>query len=119
MVYALAVLVVAGLIFFATANDGAVAHTFLRGEFVSPAWADVAKAFWVNVRVAVGAEILVLVLGLVVAVMRLLRSRVPPAAPCGPWRSPTWTCSVPSRASSCSTWGGHPPGPLCRPAHPT
>ena len=72
MGYALAVLVVAGLIFFATANDGAVAHTFLRGEFISLAWADVAKAFWVNVRVAVGAEILVLVLGLVVAVMRML-----------------------------------------------
>ena len=72
MGYALAVLVVAGLIFFATANEGAVAHTFLRGEFISLAWADVAKAFWVNVRVAVGAEILVLVLGLVVAVMRML-----------------------------------------------
>ena len=38
-----------------------MAHTFLRGEFISLAWADVAKAFWVNVRVAVGAEILVLV----------------------------------------------------------
>ena len=72
MGYALAVVVVAGLIFFATANSGAVAHTFLRGEFISLAWADVAKAFWVNVRVAVGAEILVLVLGLVVAVMRML-----------------------------------------------
>ena len=72
MGYALAVVVVAGLIFFATANAGAVAHTFLRGEFISLAWADVAKAFWVNVRVAVGAEILVLVLGLVVAVMRML-----------------------------------------------
>jgi polar amino acid transport system permease protein len=72
MGYALAVLVIAGLIFFATANAGAVAHTFLRGEFIALAWADVAKAFWVNVRVAVGAEILVLVLGLVVAIMRML-----------------------------------------------
>ena len=72
MGYALAVVVVAGLIFFVTANSGAVAHTFLRGEFISLAWADVAKAFWVNVRVAVGAEILVLALGLVVAVMRML-----------------------------------------------
>ena len=72
MGYALAVVVVAELIFFVTANSGAVAHTFLRGEFISLAWADVAKAFWVNVRVAVGAEILVLALGLVVAVMRML-----------------------------------------------
>ena len=81
MGYALAVLVVAGLIFFVTANSGAVAHTFLRGEFISLAWADVAKAFWVNVRVAVGAEILVLVFGLVVAVMRMLPG--PAGARCG------------------------------------
>ena len=96
MGYALAVLVVAGLIFFATANDGAVAHTFLRGEFISLAWADVAKAFWMNIRVAVVAEILVLVLGLVVAIMRMLpgpRGR----ARCGPSRSSTGTSSVPSR----------------------
>ena len=72
MGYALAVVVFSGLILFVTANSGAVAHTFLRGEFISLAWADVAKAFWVNVRVAVGAEILVLALGLVVAVMRML-----------------------------------------------
>ena len=83
MGYALAVLVVAGLIFFATANDGAVAHTFLRGEFISVAWADVAKAFWINVWVAVVAEVLVLVLGLLVAIMRMLpgRAGAPAAGP--------------------------------------
>jgi polar amino acid transport system permease protein len=75
MGYALAALVVAGLITFAIANGGAVAHTFLREQFMALAWADVAKAFWVNVRVAVGAEILVLVVGLVVAVMRMLPGR--------------------------------------------
>ena len=114
MGYALAVVVVAGLIFFATANSGAVAHTFLRGEFISLAWADVAKAFWVNVRVAVGAEILVLVLGLVRR-RHAACCRVPPAGPCVPWRSPTWTCSAPSRASSCSTsWGSACPWPRFR-----
>lgn len=75
MGYALGVAILAALIFFALANDGAVAKTFLRGEFISRAGGQVARAFWVNVRVAVGAEVLVLVVGLVVAVMRMLPGR--------------------------------------------
>jgi polar amino acid transport system permease protein len=73
--YALAALVVAVLIAFTTSNDGAVARTFLRGELIADSWSQVARAFWVNVRVAVGAEILVLVLGLVIALMRMLPGR--------------------------------------------
>jgi polar amino acid transport system permease protein len=75
MGYSLAVLIGASILGFVTANDGAVASTFLRWEFIEQAWSGVSRAFWVNVRVAVGAEVFVLVLGLVVAVMRLLPGR--------------------------------------------
>lgn len=75
MGYALAVLICAGLIWFSTANDGAVTTTFLRWELLTSSFANVALAFWVNVRVAVGAMLLVLVVGLLVAVMRLLPGR--------------------------------------------
>lgn len=70
--YALAALILAALVALVTANDGAISNTFLRGEFIAQAWGDVSKAFWVNIRVAVGAEILVLIIGLLVAVMRML-----------------------------------------------
>jgi polar amino acid transport system permease protein len=70
--YALAALIVAGFASFAIANDAAVTKTFLRLDFVSESWRQVAKRFWVNVKIAVGAEVLVLVVGLVVAVMRML-----------------------------------------------
>ena len=73
--YSASVLVLACLVGFAVTNDGAIAHTFLRGSFIADAWLDVLKAFWVNVRVAIGAEILVLILGLVVAIMRMLPGR--------------------------------------------
>lgn len=75
MGYALAVVVVATLIAFAIANDGAVAHTFLEPEFIALSWFDVLQALWVNIRVAVGAEILVLGFGLLVAVFRLAPGR--------------------------------------------
>ncbi len=75
MGYALAVLIGAALLAFVTANDGAISHTFLRWEFITQAWWGVTEAFWVNVRVAIGAQVFVLVLGLVLAVMRLLPGR--------------------------------------------
>jgi polar amino acid transport system permease protein len=75
MGYALAVLICAGLIWFTTANDGAISTTFLRWEFLQSSFSNVAQAFWVNVKVAVGAQVLVLVVGLLVAVMRLLPGR--------------------------------------------
>jgi polar amino acid transport system permease protein len=72
MGYSLAALVVAGGITFAIANDAAVTRTFLRADLIRDSWRPVATAFWVNVKVAVAAELLVLVVGLVVAIMRLL-----------------------------------------------
>ena len=70
--YALATLLVTGGVAFAVANDAAVARTFLRPDVLADSLGQVADAFLVNVRVAVGAEILVLIVGLVVAVMRML-----------------------------------------------
>lgn len=73
--YSAAVIVLAALIAFATTNNGAIANTFLRPSFIVQAWNDVLAAFWVNVRVAVGAEVLVLVFGLAIAIMRMLPGR--------------------------------------------
>ncbi|WP_205786779.1 amino acid ABC transporter permease [Specibacter cremeus] len=73
--YSAAVFVLACILVFVGTNDGAIAHTFLRPSFITQAWSDVLKAFWVNVRVAVGAEVLVLVLGLAIAIMRMLPGR--------------------------------------------
>lgn len=70
--YSVAVLLCAAVIWFVSANDGAVAETFLRVEYIQEFWWEVAKAFWVNIRIAVGAEILILVFGLLFAIMRLL-----------------------------------------------
>jgi len=70
--YALAVIIAAMLLAFATTNDGAISKTFLRGKFIEEAWRNVTKAFLVNVEVAVGAQVCVLVVGLLIAVMRLL-----------------------------------------------
>ncbi len=70
--YSVAVLLCAAGIGFVSANDGAVAETFLRMEYIQEFWWDVAAAFWVNIRIAVGAEILILVFGLLLAIMRLL-----------------------------------------------
>lgn len=73
--YALAVVLCAGLIWFTTTNDGAITKTFLRAEFLQASLEDVTRAFWVNIKVAVGAQVLVLIVGLLVAVMRLLPGR--------------------------------------------
>lgn len=75
MGYALAVLLVAGLVGFVTANNGAIATTFLRWEFITQSWEGIARAFVVNVEVAVGAQVLVLVFGLLVAIMRMFPGR--------------------------------------------
>ncbi|WP_426976164.1 amino acid ABC transporter permease [Pseudarthrobacter sp. O4] len=75
MGYSAAVFLLACLVGFAVTNDGAIARTFLRGSFIAETWGDIAKAFWVNVQVSIGAETLVLVLGLAIAIMRMLPGR--------------------------------------------
>lgn len=73
--YAVSVLLVTALIWFATANDGAISETFLNFEFIRQGAVEITKAFWVNIRVSVGAEVLVLAFGLLIAIMRMLPGR--------------------------------------------
>lgn len=75
MGYALAVLLGSAILAFITANDGAISTTFLRWDFIRQSWEGIARAFLVNIEVAIGAQVLVLVVGLVLAVMRLLPGR--------------------------------------------
>jgi polar amino acid transport system permease protein len=75
MGYAVAVLVVAGVLIFVLTNDGGVASTFFARDPIQASFKDVVKGFWTNVWVAVVAEIAVLVLGLLVAIIRMLPGR--------------------------------------------
>jgi len=60
------------LLIFLTVNDGAVSNTFLRFSVISESFADVASAAWINVKIAIAAELLSLALGLTLAVGRSL-----------------------------------------------
>jgi polar amino acid transport system permease protein len=60
---------------FLLANDHAVQRTFFAPEMISQSWWDVAKAFGKNVFIAVVAEVIVLVWGLLVALGRLAPGR--------------------------------------------
>jgi polar amino acid transport system permease protein len=64
-------LVLAFLAFFLSANDGAVRHQYLDwdaiDEFLPTLW----KGLWLNIKVFVVAEILVLVWGLILALARI------------------------------------------------
>jgi len=64
-------LVLAFLAFFLSANDGAVRHQYLDwdaiDEFLPTLW----KGLWLNIKVFVVAEILVLIWGLVLALARI------------------------------------------------
>ncbi|TIC80061.1 amino acid ABC transporter permease [Nocardioides sp. GY 10127] len=66
---AAAVLVVA-VVSFLLANDHAVQKTFLSPEMLSQSWWETTKAFRTNVFIAVVAEVIVLVWGLLLAVAR-------------------------------------------------
>ena len=67
----LPVLILAGLTMFLVANDRAVQRTFFDAGFMAQSAGDVTRAFGRNVMLAVLAEAIVLVWGLVVAVARL------------------------------------------------
>ena len=79
----LAVYVVVFLGWLLTTNNGSVRHVFFDGDVLSDgkAWWSLLKGFWINVKVFLIAEVLVLVWALVVAVMRLL-----PGKACRPVR---------------------------------
>ena len=67
----LPLLLTSAFVFFLLANDAAVQRTFFNAEFVANSAGDVTRAFGQNIFIAVAAEILVLVWGLVVAMARL------------------------------------------------
>ena len=65
-------LVVAFLAFFLASNDGAVRQTFFDWSVMAKSVRPLLDAFWLNIKIFVVAEVLVLVWGLLVAVCRLL-----------------------------------------------
>lgn len=69
------ILIIGAILWFITTNNAAIAKTFLDTQFLEGSWGDVSAAFWINVQVAVGAEVIVLIAGLVIAIMRLLPGR--------------------------------------------
>ncbi|HEX4471104.1 MAG TPA: amino acid ABC transporter permease [Nocardioides sp.] len=73
--YAVAGLVVIGILQFVFGNDGAVANTFFDWGPIGKAFGDSLKAFWTNIWVACVAEVGVLIFGLLFAIMRMLPGR--------------------------------------------
>jgi polar amino acid transport system permease protein len=64
-------LVIAFLAFFLSANDGAVRDQYLDWDAIEAFRPNLWKGFWLNIKVFVVAEILVLVWGLVLALARI------------------------------------------------
>jgi polar amino acid transport system permease protein len=75
MGYAAATIVVAGVLIFILANNGGVASTFFAQDPIRKSFKDVLTGFWTNVWVACVAEVVVLILGLLVAIVRMLPGR--------------------------------------------
>ena len=64
-------LVLAFLAFFLSANDGAVRHQYLDWDAIDAFLPNLWKGLWLNIKVFVVAEILVLIWGLVLALARI------------------------------------------------
>jgi polar amino acid transport system permease protein len=75
MGYAAAAMIVAALLLMAFANGGDVAHTFFTRSAWNASFSEMIHAFWTNVWVACVAQVLVLVFGLLLAIMRMLPGR--------------------------------------------
>lgn len=58
---------------FLTINDAVVYKTFLRGDIILASFLDITKAFGVNLTIAISAQILSMVLGLLLAIGRSLQ----------------------------------------------
>jgi polar amino acid transport system permease protein len=67
--------VVTVLFFFVTVTDGAIRETFLKGELIRTSLPETARAFGINVALALGAEALALAMGLLLALGRLVPGR--------------------------------------------
>ncbi len=66
--------VLLGIATFVTTNDGAVRSTFLQWDLMSASAGDVARAVRINILIAVGAEVASLALGLLLALVRQMKS---------------------------------------------
>lgn len=73
--YALAALVLLGLLLFLLANNAAIVQTFLSWEQIARSAANVLRAFWLNVWIALVSEAIILVFALTLALIRLSPSR--------------------------------------------
>lgn len=67
--------IVVSLVLLITVNDGSIQKTFLRWDLMAASGLDILRAFGLNIMIAVIAEVFVLVLGLVLAVARMLPGR--------------------------------------------
>jgi polar amino acid transport system permease protein len=72
---AVTALVVAFLAFFLSANDGAVRVQYLDWDAIKDFLPDLWKGFWLNIKVFMVAEVLVLIWGLVLALARIFPGR--------------------------------------------
>jgi polar amino acid transport system permease protein len=77
MGYAAAAIIVAGLLLVALSeHDGnSIANTFFTSSAWRKSFPETIRAFWTNIWVALVAQVLVLVLGLLLAIMRMLPGR--------------------------------------------
>jgi polar amino acid transport system permease protein len=73
--YSVAAVILAGLLLMAFANAGGVAHTFFTASAWHRSFPEMIRAFWTNIWVACVAQVLVLVFGLLLAIMRMLPGR--------------------------------------------
>jgi polar amino acid transport system permease protein len=73
--FAAAAVVVAGLLLVVFANKGGVAETFFTYDAMKKAFPEMIRAFWTNIWVALVAQVLVLIFGLLLAIMRMLPGR--------------------------------------------
>jgi polar amino acid transport system permease protein len=75
MGYAAASAIVAILLIFVLAKNGGVATTFFNLADIKLSFSQVVHAFWTNIWVACVSEVLVLIFGLLVAIVRMLPGR--------------------------------------------
>ena len=75
MGYATAAMIVAGLLLLAFANAGGITQTFFKASAWRQAFPEMIRAFWTNVWVALVAQVIVLLFGLLLAIMRMLPGR--------------------------------------------
>jgi polar amino acid transport system permease protein len=73
--YAAAAIILAGILLLALSNGGGVAHTFFTASAWRSSFPEMIHAFWTNIWVACVAQVLVLVFGLLIAIMRMLPGR--------------------------------------------